>query len=169
MLIAIFATYAVAENAPSRESQVKAAMICNFVQFVEWPSDAFSSADAPLVIGVMNPNPFGDVVEQLTRGKSLNGHAIVIRHLDSADEVQGCHAIFVPATREADLNAIMHKASEQPMLTIGETDSFPWAGGILRFYLEENKLRFEVNPEAAAHARLQISSKLMKLATIFKR
>src|SRR5450432_1238828 len=86
LLIAFVAGSASAQNAPSRESQVKAAMLCNFVQFVEWPSDAYPSSDSPLVIGVMNPNPFGEVLDQLVHGKSVGGHPIVVRHFDSVDE-----------------------------------------------------------------------------------
>jgi hypothetical protein len=168
-LIALLAAPAWGQNAPTRESQVKAAMLCNFVLFVDWPSDAFASADSPLVIGVMNPNPFGDILEQLSHGKTVNGRSIVIQHYDSADEITRCQALFIPAARNADLNAIMHKIGDQPVLSVGESDAFPWAGGVLRFYLEDNKIRFQVSPDAAARARLQISSKLMKLATIFKR
>jgi len=169
LVIAFFAACAAAQNSPNRESQVKAAMLCNFVQFVEWPSDAYPSSDAPLTIAVLNPNPFGEVLDQLAHGKSVAGHPIVVRHVDSVDDIQGCQAVFVPASRNNDLDAIMHRIEGKPVLSIGETDSFPWAGGILRFYTEDNKLRFEVNAEAASHARLTISSKLMKLARIFTR
>jgi hypothetical protein len=156
------------QGAASREYQIKAAMLCNFVQFVDWPADAFPANDSPLIIAVMNPNPFGDVIDQLVAGKTANGRAIVVRHCDSPDDIVGCQALFVPAARIADLDEIMRKIADKPVLSVGETDAFPWAGGILKFYLEENKIRFEVNPDAAVHAHLQISSKLMKLATIFK-
>jgi hypothetical protein len=156
------------QGAASREYQIKAAMLFNFVQFVEWPSDAFPASNSPLVIAIMNPNPFGDVIDELVSGKTANGRSIVVRHCDTSDQIQGCQALYVPAARIADLDEIMHKIADKPVLSVGETDAFPWAGGIMKFYLEENKIRFEVNPDAAAHARLQISSKLMKLATIFK-
>src|ERR1700733_2302568 len=77
------------QGAASREYQMKAAMLCNFVQFVEWPSDAFPASDSPLIIAVMNPNPFGDVIDQLVVGKTASGRAIVVRHCDSPDDVAG--------------------------------------------------------------------------------
>jgi hypothetical protein len=166
--ILLLAAPTFSQNVPSREEQVKAAMLYNFVQFVEWPADAFAASDSPLIIGVMNPNPFGDVLDQLVRGKSVNSHPIIIRHCNSADEIQGCHALFVPAARESDLNSIFRKIADKPVLSVGESDAFPWAGGIMRFYTEDNKIRFEVNVDAAVRARLTISSKLMKLARIFK-
>ena len=103
-------------------------MLCNFVQFVDWPSDAFQSPDSPLVVIVIEPNPFGDVLDQLG-GKSTAGHPLVIRHVESVDDVQKCHAVFIPAARNGDLDAIMHKIAGQPILSVGETDAFPWGGG----------------------------------------
>jgi len=50
------------------------------------------------------------------------------------------------------------------MLTVGEGDDFPAAGGVIGLVIEDNKVRFDVNLEAAERAGLKISSKLLKLA-----
>jgi hypothetical protein len=169
LLIAAMASGVGGESAISRESQVKAAMLCNFVQFVDWPPGTFEASNSPLVIAVMNPNPFADVLDELVRGKTVSGRSIVIRHCNSAEELHGCQELFVPAARSDDLEALLHAVAQKPVLSVGETDSFPEAGGVLRFYVEGNKVRFEVNPGAVTDAHLQISSKLLKLATIFRR
>jgi YfiR/HmsC-like len=162
-------------NAPRRalamaaiptEYKIKAAMICNFIQFVEWPSEAFSSPDAPLVVGIVAPNPFGDMLEQLTAGKSISGRPIRIKYLSDGDRVENCHAVFVPAAQEAGTAKIMQQIGNSSVLSIGETDSFLNSAGMIRFYTEDNKLRFEINPDAAESARLRISAKLLKLAKI---
>jgi hypothetical protein len=157
------------DQGPSREYQVKAAMICNFVQFVDWPREAFASDSAPLVIGVVGANPFGNVLEQLTAGKTLAGHPVAVRYFSDSADVHECHVLFVPASEESSLSQILKRVDHLPILSIGETDSFPWHGGIIRFYAEDNKVRFEISPDAADQAHLRISSKLMKLARIFKR
>ena len=48
--------------------------------------------------------------------------------------------------------------------TVGEMDRFVQSGGAVNFLLEDNKVRFEINVDAAAQARLKISSKLLALA-----
>jgi hypothetical protein len=53
-----------------------------------------------------------------------------------------------------------------PILTIGDAPGFARRGGIINFMLEDNKVRFEVNVEAAKHAVLNISSRLLALAKI---
>jgi hypothetical protein len=59
------------------------------------------------------------------------------------------------------LVADLHNA---PVLTVGETPGFLDAGGMICFLLEENKVRFEINLDAAESARLKIGSRLLILA-----
>ena len=94
---------------------------------------------------------------------------MVVRHLASAMEIGDCRLLFVPASQDGNLQAVFSGVDDHPILTIGESDAFPWAGGTIRFVTEDNKVRFEINPDSADKAKLHISSKLMKLARIFKR
>ena len=48
---------ATARGEVSREYQIKAAFLYNFVQFVEWPQDAFARPDAPLTIAPPSEDP----------------------------------------------------------------------------------------------------------------
>jgi hypothetical protein len=49
---------------------------------------------------------------------------------------------------------------------IGEIAGFAKRGGIINLVLEDNKVHFEVNVEAAKEADLTISSRLLALARI---
>jgi hypothetical protein len=46
---------------------------------------------------------------------------------------------------------------------VGESPGFIKAGGVINFYLEENRVHFEIRPSAAHSAGLQVSSQLLKL------
>ena len=52
-----------------------------------------------------------------------------------------------------------------PVLTIGEEADFIQLGGIIRFYNEENHIRFEINQTAALKSNLKLSVKLLEVAT----
>ena len=153
----------------AREYEVKAAMICNFAQFVEWPREAFESESSPLIVEVVGNNPFGNVLEQLAATKKVTGRSIVVKYADSPDKIETCHLMFIANNQEANLSSILDKTRDHAVLTLGETDSFPWAGGIIRFFTADGKVRFEVNVKAAEAAHLKISSKLLKLARIFEK
>ncbi len=64
------------------------------------------------------------------------------------------------------LTQILESLKESSVLTVGETDRFAQFDGAVNFILEANKVRFEINVDAAARARPKLSSKLLALARI---
>jgi uncharacterized protein DUF4154 len=153
----------------TREYQIKAAFIYNFAQFTEWPDSAFSGSGDPFVVAVIGQNPFGTSLEQIMNGKTIAGRSVVVKYIDTPDQITGCNLLYVAATEDDNLDAIFKVVADKPILTVGDSDKFPWAGGIIRFLIEDNKIRFEISPDSADKAGLRISSKLMSLAKIFKR
>src|SRR5580700_950009 len=119
------------------EYKVKAAFIYNFAQFVDWPDSAFTSADAPFVVAVVGKDPFDGILDQAVAGKKVGARQVVVRHFDSVDQISHCQILFVPTTEEDSLARIIQKVGNSPVLTIGETDSFPLAGGCFRFFTED--------------------------------
>ncbi len=154
-------------DGPSREYQVKAAFIYNFIQFVDWPSSAFPDARAPIIVGVIGEDPFGGALEQVMRGKAVNGRNLAIRRCDNVDQVDGCHVLFVGGLDGEHRAAALARAATGGVLTVGETDDFTRSGGIIQFFLDDHRIRFEINARAAEQAHLTISSKLLRLARIY--
>lgn len=161
-----------ADSASSREYQLKAAFLTKFVQFVKWPTNALGGSD-PLVIGVIDDgsghDPFEGAMERLTDGKPVNGRSVQVRHYAADARTFNCQVLFIPSSQDGRLANIMEAVRGKSVLTVGETDQVPWAGGVVRFYLEDNKVRFEISPEAAKAANLEVSTKLLALARIFQR
>ena len=156
----------VARANEASEYQVKAAFVYNFVQFVEWPASAFKgTVKAPLQIAIVGNDPFNGMLDRVVAGKVVNGHPLVVRHFATAGDVcQPCHVMFVCAQSEQQFGLAMQKLGCAGLLTVGETDGFLDAGGIIRLYQEGNHIRFDVNRGAADRAGLRVSSKLLKLA-----
>jgi hypothetical protein len=169
--LALPAPVALAADAPSREYQVKAAFLYNFAQFVDWPDDAFAGADAPVVITIVGPNPFGTAVEQVTRGKTVRGRAIAVRYAPTVAAVGRTHVLFVADADVARGGQALREAAAAAgghALTIADDEQFTAAGGVIRFFTEENKLRFEINTAAAGRAGLKVSAKLLQLARVYR-
>jgi hypothetical protein len=156
-------------DAPTREYQVKAAFIYNFTAFVQWPDSAFASKDSPFVVATIGTDPFDGALEQAMRGKSVAGRSVVVQHFASIDSMSPCELLFVPASQDSSLNDLFAKLNGLPVLTVGESDSFSPAGGAIRFFVEEKKMRFEIDPDSTNGAGLKVSAKLMKLARIYKK
>jgi len=144
------------------EYQVKAAFIFNFAKFVEWPSDAFGEGGA-LVVGVIGDDPFGGALDRLN-GNTANGRALRIKRFRGGDDPRACQVLFISASEDRHLKKIMESIRGTNILTIGESTQFGQSGGMIRFVIQDNKVRFEINASAAGQAGLRISSKLLALS-----
>jgi hypothetical protein len=81
-------------------------------------------------------------------------------------DVRDCNILFISSSEIAHTDEIFHLVKSLPILTIGETPGFAQRGGIINFIVEDNKVRFEVNVDAAKQADINISSRLLTLAKI---
>jgi YfiR/HmsC-like len=151
------------ESQPS-EYQVKAAFLFNFAKFVEWPPETFAVETSPLVIGIMGDNPFGGALESTIQNKTINNRSLVIKSLHSLAEATNCQILFINASEKKRFAEIFQSLHRSSILTVSETEGFTEAGGMINFVLENKKIRFQINDEAAKAARLKISSKLLTLA-----
>lgn len=153
-----------AQSEPPTEYQIKAAFLYNFAKFVEWPADTFADPHAPLVLGIVGEDPFGSALDKLAVDKTVNGRGLVIKRLKQGPDLRNCHILFVSSSERKRIPQILGSLQGASVLTVGETERFAQSGGVIDFILEENKVRFEINSDAAARARLNISSKLLALA-----
>lgn len=145
------------------EYALKAAFLFHFAQFVDWPDGTFREANKPLVYCTLGEDPFQGTLDASLNGKTAGGHPLQVRHVKRVQETQGCNVVFLGEEKKqvlADLAAL--KGS--PILTVGESERFAEEGGMIGFYMEENKIRFDINLGAAEGANLKISAKLLMLA-----
>jgi len=146
------------------EYQLKAAFLFNFTQFIEWPTNAFADANAPLVIGILGNNPFGAVLSQTVEGETVHGRKVVIRLFKRIEDVHACQLLFISRSEQARLPQVLAALKGVPVVTVSDSDQFVRHGGMIGFVIHENKVRFEINSETAAKASLKVSSKLLNLA-----
>jgi hypothetical protein len=154
-----------AQDSQPTEYQIKAAFLFNFAKFVEWPAAAFSGATSPLVIGILGQNPFHDDLARTIRNKTIDEHPLLIKEFRAPAEATNCHVLFVCTSEKRQLPEVLQALKGASVLTVGEMDRFTETGGMINFFLEGTKIRFQINKDAAASAGLKISAKLMSLAS----
>jgi hypothetical protein len=154
---------AVLESQTTSTDEVKAAFLFNFAKFVEWPSGA-STDSGPLVLGVMGSDRIADALSQTVKDKTAGGRTLTARRVSDSDDLARLHVLFVGVSEKSRLADVMKRVDDSSVLTVSDVDGFCQLGGMIRLMLEKNRVRFEINLEAAEHSGLKVSSKLLTLA-----
>ena len=150
----------------SGEYHVKAAFLLNFAQFIEWPVEAFADAQSPIVVGVLGDDPFGSTLEEVFREASAQGRPLIIQRSRHVDDLRQAHLIFISRSERDRISEVVAGLKDVSAATVSEIPEFARRGGVINFYLDGKKVRFEINPGAAERKRLKISSQLLKRARI---
>lgn len=147
------------------EYQIKAAFLCSLAQFTFWPEDAFHNDAQPLRIVVVGRDPFGSILDNVAAAQDYAGRTLEIVRVTDLAHAPECHLLFWGGG--ADLSP-----EEAPLLarhgtvTVGESPSFTSQGGVIRLFVENNRVRLEVNTDTAAQAGLHFRSQLLSLARL---
>lgn len=151
-------------QAQLEEYRVKAAFIFHFTQLVDWPAAALANDALPFVLCASGDRNFSEILAETVRGKRIGAHSMEVRALSDSDSVADCHVLVAVGADRKRVLSTLARLKNAPVLTVGESDDFVRSGGMIGFALQENKVRFDVNLDAAQHASLKLSSRLLVLA-----
>ena len=143
------------------EYEVKAACLFHFVQFVKWPS----GSAGPVTVGILGDDPFGGALAKAVQDEANEGRKVAVKRSRKVEDLKGCQVVFISSSERANTGAILASLAGANVLTVGEHEGFVKQGGVIGFISEGTKVRFEINNGAAQRAGLEISSRLLKLAT----
>lgn len=157
---------ATAQDAGPTEYQLKAAFLVNFAKFIDWPPGSFANPQAPFAVCILGADPFGATIDDTLRGQSIGGRAVIVQRVRDASQLRHCQIAFISASEKDHLREILQNVRGANVLLVGETDGFASQGGAIQFQMQDEHIRFSINPDAAERAGLRVSSKLLSLATI---
>lgn len=161
-----FSTLALWGQPSGTEYQIKAAYLLNFGKFVKWstppPGDSFS-------ICVLGKDPFGIVLDATVRDEKIEGKQVVARRISQPQDSAGCQVVFVSRSEEAQARKLLPALTKARVLTVSDMPNFLDRGGMIQFTFTGNRIRFEVNLDAAQDAELTLSSELLKVASAVRR
>ena len=150
------------------EYDIKAAFLINFIRFTEWPGDAFAGPNTPLVLVIFGKDPFGRAAFNEVASKPVNGRRLEIRRTKNLKDIEGCHFLFINSVDDKALAAVINTVRNKHVLTVGEGSKFSEAGGMIRFYIENTNVKFEIKLTEVQHSDLKISANLLNLAKVIR-
>ena len=141
------------------EYQKKAIHIGKLARYVEWPKEKTVNG-TPIVIGVYGADLASDQIRDVVGGRKVNGRDVIVKSCATIQEIAGCHILFVSRSEESRLGSILWKVRGDPVLTVGECDSFIAKGGIVNLRVVGSEVVVEIHEKNARRSSLKIDPRL---------
>ncbi len=144
------------------EHKVKAAFLYNFAKLVEWPTNVFASDTAPVVLGVLGKDPFDQALDELAAGRTVQNRPVRVVRFTSVEQITNCQILYISESERRKLDSIFDALRGRPILTVGDMKGFE-ARGMITLVRSNSSINLRINLEATRQARLQLSSRLIRL------
>lgn len=167
LLLLLVAMLSHGQELQAPERTVKAAFLYNFTKLVSWPTNTFSDASAPLVIGVLGKDPFGPALDEVVKNKTVNGRPVLAVRFKTVDDIKNCHVLFISDSERRRLDSTLQALQARPILTVGDLPGFETRGMITLVKTNET-INLRINLEATTKSKLNLSSRLLRLDKTLK-
>jgi hypothetical protein len=148
--------------------RVKAAFLCKFIRYMEWPESVIVRNQGTFTIGVFGDSPVAENLFALMP-KEIDGWQLEIIQVKSTQDIMKSHMFFLSSSEKSRYPEIINMLKESSTLTVSDTPEFLKMGGLVNFIIIDQMVRFSINLNAAEKEGLKISSRLLKLATVIHR
>jgi hypothetical protein len=158
LAITVWPGYACAQELP--EYRLKAAFLYNFAQFTEWPADTPSS----LTLCIVGNDPFDKELDSLA-GRPVGQRLLALKRRTGTESLAGCQVVYIAPNVAAEVPRLLAALKNKPVLTVADSPGAMRQGVALNMMVSNGRVNFEANLLAARAAGLNLSSRLLRLAT----
>ncbi len=148
------------------EEAIQAALILQFAKFVEWPRGEFQSANSPVVVGVMGDERLREILTFMAIDKKVGKRGLKIVDANTSSSWSSVQVLFIDESKSANIPKVLTSVNRKSVLTVSEAEGFSEQGGMVYFERVSKKIHLTINTAATSAARLNLDSKLLKIATI---
>src|SRR5688572_33266829 len=129
-----------AQDRPTHE--IHAAMLFNFIKYVQWPNEGEAGE---FVVGVIGDDNVFNTLNQWYNGKAKGNKKYVIKKLASADESSSCQVVYIGKAKNKEFENIKTSIGSKSILTITDGNGLGQKGSCINFKVVDGKLKFEMN------------------------
>lgn len=146
------------------ENEIKAAYIKNIIQFVTWPEN--KDVTREFIIVLTGKSEFNIAFENFFKNMSINDRTIKIITIYNPHNIINCDILFINKTSKDKFDNYIKKAILYNSLVISDSEGYAKKGSHINFYIENQKVKFEINLTKAVDDGFYIQSLLLDYAKI---
>lgn len=148
------------------EDEIKAAYVERITRFVDWPRNLSAKDTSIFVIGVFGDKDFYNTLSATLKTKTIKGRRVEIKELNDLIKIELCDVCYISGVNDAEIKTFLSAANRYGVLVMAAKKGLGEKGVHLNFYLEENKLKFEINRASIDSGKFRVSSMLLKSSRI---
>ena len=161
LLLAVVVSFAYNGMAQVGMEAAEAKFIYNFTRFFDWPANEKSG---DFVIGVIGSNTVYTELLTVTSGKRVVIQNIVVKKFKNPEDVTKCHVLFVGANKATKIGIIKVNSGGNTLI-ISDGGNCIKNGAAIRFYLSNERLKYEFSKTNISKTQLKYHSKVEELAS----
>ena len=151
-------SFAGGKRLTATSEQLQALYVQRLVKYVKWPVGTGPGPGEPYLVAATDAKKLRPYFNDI----SSSQFQLVQWPAD------GVHVLVVNGAPKREAAAILKRTATMPLLTIGQSPANLRQGVVINFRMVGGKLKLQVNPHAADLAGLTISSKLLRIAAIYR-
>jgi hypothetical protein len=163
LLICAVLTNNVAKAQERPTHEIHAAMLYNFIKYIQWPNEA---EGGDFVVGVVGDENILATLKQWYDGKPKGNKKYVIKKVASTEDATTCQVIYIGKFKNKEFENIKNTISGKSVLTITDGNGMGQKGSCINFKVVDGKLKFELNQSAVSGANLKVSTQLSSMAIL---
>ena len=149
---------ATAQSDSAAVERMRAAFTVNFARYTSWPAPAHPAEPLRLCVAAGDPQ-FAAFAQ--ANGLLVQGRPLRVQRVQRSEDVAPCDVLYVGMPSAADL---LHSVAGQPTLTVGDAPAFLSSGGIIRLFVGDQQMKFDVSLSQATRSNLVLAPQLLRLA-----
>ncbi|MCP4408617.1 MAG: YfiR family protein [Gammaproteobacteria bacterium] len=148
------------------EIQIKAVFLYNFASFIRIPARAFRTENASIEYCVAEDQQMAMILESVVKGEVVQGHRLAVKHIDSPDQVPGCHVLYIGMHDSIGVERYLQMTAKQDTLTVSDDALFVKRGGMVSLLRKGRRIYPLINMDEVQQSKISLSAKLLALATL---
>jgi len=144
------------------EAVIKAAYIERITRFVEWPAKDKTISKGQFVIGVYDEDDFYTTLTEVFKEKPIKEQKVKIIPVKGPEDISDCDLCYISQKAGPMIRKFVNAANSSGVLLMSATTNFSKEGVHINFYIEDEKLKFEINEKSIISAGFKVSYLLMQ-------
>lgn len=145
--------------------QLKSAFIYQFTNFIDWPKHGTQS-QRPFVISIVGDPALEGALRELATQKTVRERKIQVNAVSTVEEAEKSDIVVIASRDTQEFRTFINHLRGKSILTITERDGSAKDSSMINFFMEDGRLRFEINRSRCEGAGFQVNARLLNLARL---